>query len=82
LYIIGHSGSSNLIAIATNSISGEKIIVQIIQATKSKLLFITLHQASSGVFLISINGILYNIEISVFNFVISKEFVIYLYLTQ
>jgi hypothetical protein len=53
-----------------------------IPANISNTLFIILHQLSRGVFFISITGILFIRERVVFVFVISKEFVIYLYLTQ
>jgi hypothetical protein len=82
LYITGPAGSSNFISIAIIIKKGENIIIQKIDHIMSENLFITLHHASSGVFLISINGISFNNDIVVFVFVTSKVFVMYLYFIQ
>ena len=82
LYITGAFGSSILIHRLVIRITGDKTITHMIPANISNTLFIILHQLSRGVFFISITGILFIRERVVFVFVISKEFVIYLYLTQ
>jgi hypothetical protein len=80
--MIGASLSSIFIKIEIIRIIGKKITIPVIQANISKILFIILHQLSRGVFFISITGILFIRDSVVFVFVISNEFVIYLYLIQ
>jgi predicted transcriptional regulator len=63
-------------------IKGDKIITPTIQINKSKTLFKIFAQLFKEVVFISITGILFMRERVVFVFVTSKEFVIYLYLTQ
>jgi len=78
--MIGALGSSILISIATMIIRGVKMIIQKMLQTISIHLFIILHQLSRGVFFISITGMLLIRDIVVFDLVISKTLVIYLYL--
>jgi hypothetical protein len=80
--MIGQSGSSSFIKIHIIIKNGKSSIIPIILQKISIILFITLPQASRGVFFISITGILFKREIVVFVFVTSKVFVIYLYLIQ
>ena len=71
-------GSSILIRIATIIKIGEKIITQRNQAQKSKILLNIFDQLFKGVFFISTTGILFIKDKVVFDFVTSKEFVMYL----
>jgi hypothetical protein len=80
--MIGHFGSSIFINIEIIIKSGDNRITHINHANISNILFITFHQLSSGVFFISITGILFIRVKVVLVLVISKELVIYLYLIQ
>jgi hypothetical protein len=80
--MIGHFGSSIFIKIEVNIKIGDNMMIPKNHEHISNILFITFHQLSSGVFFISITGILFISDNVVFVLVISNEFVIYLYLIQ
>jgi hypothetical protein len=78
--MIGAFGSSNFKAIAVMDITGVAMTRNRKENNKSNSLFVTLHQFSRVVFFISITGIELMSVSSVLAELISKEFVIYLYL--